>query len=264
MTRNAAVILNFNDSKRSLMLAKTLVSYGCFFSVTIVDNCSKREERSLLSQAPDGVKVLFGEKNLGYGAGNNIGLRDLEKDAPSFVFLMNPDIVPTRKAVLDCIAFMEGHPEIAACSTKMTERGKPVRNYYDIPSYRSTLLGDNYFSRTIRSQERHDGYFTCGFVRESFALYRYGLMRDVGFFDEDFFMFDEGASLWFRFLEKGYKEAIVENGEYVEHAHIGPKINRKGFATLKRSRAHFLRDYLGTPEWKIAFFRFWWVNIFPY
>lgn len=261
---NKALILCYNDAERSLKAARLLLSFDSFEEVVIVDNASREEERNKLQNAEKeaGLTILYSKENKGYGAGNNIGLRYMEKEAPEAVLLMNPDIIPTKKAVDDCLAFLHYHQEIAACSTYMLEKGKKVRNYYDIPSFASTMLGDSYFSRHVASERMKEGYFTCGFVRESFAFYNYAYLRDIGYFDERLFMYNEGASLGYRFREKGYQEAIVLDGEAVIHDHRGAKINRKGFKMVKASRSIYLREYLRTPEWKIKLFNLWWVNVF--
>ncbi len=262
---NKAAILSYNDSERSLNLARELLSYGPFEEVVIVDNASREEEaRKLDGIGEKGLTILRSGRNGGYGAGNNVALSYFKKDPPFAVLLINPDIVPTRKAVEDCLLFLTKHPEIAACSTYMKEKGKRVRNFYDIPTYSSTMLGDNHFAKKTKDEDFHEGYFTCGYVRESFSFYNYAHFAEIGFFDERFFLFDEGPSTAYRFREKGYKEAIVLDGEEVVHAHRGHKINRAMFKILKKSRSTYLREYLGVKEWKIRLYNLWWVNIFPY
>lgn len=263
----AAVLVNYNDSDRAFSLAKTLRSYRIFSKVVIVDNYSNAEERRKLeNQGDDAITILFAERNRGFGAGNNIGLRHLQKqERPPFVVLtINPDILPTKKACLDCYRFLADHPEIAACSTLMTQKGRQTRNYYDIPTFRSTMAGDGNFSRKIRSREDFDGYFTCGFVRESFCFYRFEAFAKIGFFDENIFLYNEGATAAFRLSELGYRQAIVLDGETCEHRHVGPLITRKAFALCKESRSYFLRTYRKEPEWKIRLFNLWWLNIIPW
>ena len=258
----AAVIVNFNDSVRACQLAKTLSDFRIFQEIVLVDNGSMREEREKIVPI-EGVTFLFREKNGGFGVGNNAGLRHLRKNPPRVVLTINPDIVPDRQSCLDCYRFLLDHEEIAACSTLMTQKGKVTRNYYDIPTFASTMAGDHNFSSKIRSRKDYEGYFTCGFVRESFCFFRYDLFEKIGFFDENIFLYNEGASTALRFERMGYREAIGLNGRSVEHRHRGRLITHKGFRLLKQSRSYFLRVYRNEPEWKIRLFNLWWVNVLP-
>ncbi len=259
----AAVLVNYNDSERSLSLARMLSSFQLFRTIVIVDNNSREEERAKMKkEKEDEIVILYSKVNGGFGAGNNIGLRYLkEQESPFVVLTINPDIVPTKKACLDCYQFLSDHPEIAACSTLMTQKGKRTRNYYDIPTFSSTMKGDGNFSRRIRSREDHEGYFTCGFVRESFCFYRFDAFEKVGFFDENIFLYNEGATVAFQLEKLGFKQAIILDGEMVEHHHVGPLITRKGFKLCKKSRSYFLRTYRKEPEWKIRLFNLWWLNV---
>jgi GT2 family glycosyltransferase len=262
---NAAILLNYNDAARIVASVKTLLSYDLFSPIVIVDNKSTDpQDLPALEALADGKKVILvkAEANRGYSAGFNLGLRYLSSFAPFAVLCLNSDIRISKKSCADCLSFLSQHPEIACCSTLMEQKGKPARSYFDIPTLGTTLDPWSNFRKRIHSRKDYEGYFTCGYVRESASFYNYAHFAEIGFYDERFFLFDEGPSSAFRLAEKGYQEAIVLNGERYVHDHRGHEMNRKAFAENKKSRYLFLKEYRHCNKAQLLLFKLWWVNVF--
>lgn len=262
---NAAILLNYNDADRVAASVETLLSYGLFSPIVVVDNHSTDpHDLPALEAIADGkaVIVLKAEANRGYGAGFNLGLRYLSSLNPFAVLCLNSDIAISKKSCADCLSFLAAHPEIACCSTLMEQKGKPARSYFDIPTLGTTLDPWANFRKKIHSRKDYPGYFTCGYVRESAAFYNYAHFAEIGFYDERFFLFDEGPSSAFRLAEKGYQEAIVLNGERCVHNHKGHEMNRKAFALNKQSRYLFLKEYRHCSKAQLLLFKLVWVNVF--
>lgn len=263
--RIAAIILNYNDGKRVTSLAKKLHSYKIFDVIVLVDNKSKPEDYVLLERTKeekDNIVVLQSGADRGFGGGTNVGLRYLIDKNIDYVLTISSDIDMSKTSIIDCAHFLEKHPEVAACSTLMKEQNKIKRNFYDIPSWHQSLDWASEFRKSCQSKKMYDGYLTCGYIRESAALYNFKHFQSISFFDEDFFMYDEGPSTGFSFREKGLKEAIILNGEYYIHNHTSSKMNRTLFKYLKTSRVHYLRKYCKCGPLKIFIFRIWWPNVF--
>lgn len=262
----AAVILNYNDAKRVCALALKLSSYAIFEKIVVSDNNSKDVDELECLNLTANIVVLRNKDNRGYAAGNNYGLRFLKNYGIDYVLTINSDMDVSKKSILDLADFLSKHDEIAAASILQKDRKKNgklkiARNFYDIPTFFQTL---NYFNAFKKSCHivQHDGYFTCGYVRESCALYNYRYFEKIGFYDEIFFMFDEGPSSSNALAKLGYKEAILQNGDYCIHNHIGSYMSRRQFTWLKQSRTKYLRKYCGCNSFQVFLFNLIWLNVF--
>ena len=259
-----AVILNYNDSIRVSLASKKLLDLDLFENIVVVDNNSKPEQYNILKNTLDKDCILLQSKNNnGYASGINNGLRYLEDKGCRVVLTLNPDMEITRKGIIDCYSFLLKHSDIAACSTQMKAKGKTVSNYYDLPSLKTSML--NWIYSTINpcfSKKQYDGYFTAGYIRESAAFYNYGHFKEIGFYDETFFLYEEGPSSAQAFKRLGYKEAIVTDGEYSVHNHIGKTMNRYLFSLFRKSRFHYLEKYCGCNRFQIFLVNLVLANIF--
>ena len=93
--RIAVVILNYNDKKNTIRLAKDLDSYETINKIIVVDNCSPNNDWEELKELNNNkIDVIKSDKNGGYSYGNNIGLNYLESKYGLFdyIIISNTDI----------------------------------------------------------------------------------------------------------------------------------------------------------------------------
>src|SRR5512137_3063861 len=88
------VILNWNglaDTRECLRSLQQVTYPNC--EIILVDNASSGDDvRLLTDEFGDSVRVVRNEKNYGFAAGNNIGIKfALDHSSPDYVFLLNND-----------------------------------------------------------------------------------------------------------------------------------------------------------------------------
>ena len=70
--RVAIIILNYNDKKNSVRLAKELNNYDVIDRIIVVDNCSPNNDFEYLKEIKnEKIDVIKSDKNGGYSYGNN-------------------------------------------------------------------------------------------------------------------------------------------------------------------------------------------------
>jgi GT2 family glycosyltransferase len=179
------------------------------FSVILVDNGSHDGSIEVVSENYPEVNIVALQDNRGFAAANNVALRMVETE---FVALLNNDAVPDPLWLKSLIDALEEHPQAGMAASKMLLYDR--REIID-------RAGDGY-TRAGAALLRGRGVSAdCHRVREwvfgacaAAALYRMAMLRDIGFFDEDFFLLYEDVDLSFRAQLKGYKclyipEALV-------------------------------------------------------
>jgi len=101
---NSIIILNWNTSDLVINLLKSMIqNTSSLMEVIVVDNGSKVDETKKLTDFFDStkcdsilLKLSFLEKNIGFGAGNNVALNQVFTDAKNVIFI-NSDILIEEK-----------------------------------------------------------------------------------------------------------------------------------------------------------------------
>jgi len=283
----SCLLLNYNDSDRILKQANFLKDTNIFNEIVIVDNNSYDIERNkLFNNNKEKFAIIYSSQNKGYGAGNNLGLNYLLKKQCDYVFLINPDIEIKKESIDDMLRFIKKHNEIASVTCPFIEKGKLKRNYYDFHNLKNSFFdsvtiekGDlnilykknninerrkMYFkmSKKCKSMIMHNDYLTADFVRESNTFYNMKIFSKIGFFDEEFFLYHEGAIISLKFKENGYSCAMLFNTFPARHNHLGTLMNRATFNEMKKSRILFFKKYLKYGFLKLLLIRLLWINVY--
>jgi N-acetylglucosaminyl-diphospho-decaprenol L-rhamnosyltransferase len=93
------------------------------WQIIVVDNGSEEDVASIVSGRFPGVEVIRSERNLGFAAGNNIGLRSAKGE---FIILMNSDVISRPETLEALVASIQKEPRTAAMSPGLlTAQGDP-------------------------------------------------------------------------------------------------------------------------------------------
>ena len=65
--------------------------------IIVVDNSNNIEFKKKIEKQYKNVRCILSTKNIGMGAGNNIGIRSTNKD---FALVLNPDVILEKNAVI--------------------------------------------------------------------------------------------------------------------------------------------------------------------
>ena len=85
--RISIITINYNGLKDTCELIDS-IPFNKDLEVIVVDNASKQDEASVISERYPKVKVIRSEKNLGFAGGNNLGIKEAKGE---YVFLINND-----------------------------------------------------------------------------------------------------------------------------------------------------------------------------
>ena len=192
------------------------------FSVTLVDNGSTDGSPAFVSGRFPEVRLIALKENLGFAAANNRALGDLKTP---YVALLNNDAVADPGWLDALVGALEETEEAGFAASRMLAFDRP--EVID-------RCGDGY-SRAGAAILRGCGEPSdCHSRREwvfgacaGAALYRTSMLKDIGCFDEDFFLLYEDVDLSFRAQLKGYKclyvpEAVVYHRGSASLVHDSP------------------------------------------
>ena len=182
-------------------------------SVIVVDNASTDGSADGLGDLYEGVDVVRLDSNVGFAAGNNVGIRRAERC--DWVALLNPDAFPERDWLERLLRAADDHPEFGFLTSRLVNAAEPER---------LDGTGDIYHVSGVAFRRDHGKRIEDGTTRagEIFAacaaaaMYRRDALLDVGCFDESFFCYYEDVDLAFRLRLAGHRCLYVP-GSVVHH-----------------------------------------------
>ena len=81
------ITINYNGLKDTCELIDS-IAFNDNMEVIVVDNASKQDEASIISERFPHVKVIRSAQNLGFAGGNNLGIKAAKGD---YILLINND-----------------------------------------------------------------------------------------------------------------------------------------------------------------------------
>jgi hypothetical protein len=133
-------------------------------------------------------------RNLGWGAGNNLGIRAA---GGRYLILLNNDAVATPSFAREMVAAAEADPKIGMVAARVLDYSR--RTVIDTTGH--LLYPDGLNRGRGRLEEDRDQYGACRtalFPSGAAALYARRMFDEIGLFDEAFFLYGDDAELGLR------------------------------------------------------------------
>jgi GT2 family glycosyltransferase len=217
--------------------AVSAADIACELGVVLIDN----------SEPPDAaveafrdrhraahIKVLRAHENIGFGAGHNLAVREIESD---FHLVLNPDVKLAPDALLEALRFMTENPSCGLLAPAVYD-GKGEQQFLckRYPAVLDFLLRGfappplrRLFRQRLDRYELRDRVgdsvlWDPPVVSGSFMFFRTAVLRRLGGFDTRFFLYLEDFDLTLR-AAKITRVAYVPQ---VRITHYGGQAARKG------------------------------------
>jgi GT2 family glycosyltransferase len=179
------------------------------FEITVVDNGSDDGSVDFIKHGYPEVNVIALSQNLGFAAANNLAIKTVKS---KYIALLNNDAVPDHLWLEKLVDVMDRHPEAGFAASKMVF--EKDRKTIDRAGDAYTTAGAGLLRGRGEPVDKYDNEEWVFGACAGAALYRTEMLRDIGLFDEDFFILYEDVDLSFRAQLKGYRchytpEAVV-------------------------------------------------------
>jgi hypothetical protein len=202
------VVLNYNgkDCLKKSLTSLFLVDYPNF-EVVVVDNNSQDGSLEMARLAFSRATFIKNEQNLGFSAGNNVGIRySLEKMA-DFVLLLNNDTVVKKDFLKQLIKSAKVNTMAGIFSPLIfSGDGKVVwfsGGKIDWWRMKALNLGDNLIN----------DFPSSDFISGCAMLVRAAVFKKIGLLDEDFFLYWEDADFSVRAKKAGFALSVVADAQ---------------------------------------------------
>ncbi|MFA6355980.1 MAG: glycosyltransferase family 2 protein [Candidatus Omnitrophota bacterium] len=231
----SVVIVNWNAENylKRCLESVYACNKGLSIEVFVVDNnSSDGSVRMIRSDFPQ-VKLLENKDNPGFGAANN---RALKACTGEFVLILNPDTEVRDGAVGKMTGFLRADPDAGAAGAKLLNADGSVqmtcaRNYPDLATeffWLTTLVRrfpkNRAAGRYLMSYWDHNDRREVDCLSGACIMARSKVLKDIGFFDEDYFMYGEDVDLCYRIKKAGWHIWYLPEAEIVHYG--GGSTNR--------------------------------------
>lgn len=221
------VILNYRSKGLVKQCVKTIGLYApeSSYEIIVVDNDSGDGTGAMLAERFPEVRFIQAPANVGYAAGNNLGIRAARG---RHIVIMNPDITVRPGALDAMVAYMDANPAVGILGPKLVHPDGSIDAScyrfptYAIPIYRRTPLGRlapgrQAVSRYLMEDYDHQATRDVDWLLGAVLMVRRGALDEVGLLDERYFLYFEDTDWCRRFWESGWRVVYYTGAEMVHY-----------------------------------------------
>ncbi len=183
-----AVITSFRSENKILNCIKSL---GRDLKIIVIENSNDKNLKTKLEEENSNLECILSEKNLGYAKGNNLGLSLVKTQ---YALIINPDAEVQRKALDNFFLAARENPNFAIIGPYIQET-----------------------KNNISSEEIKKGSYPVQSVKGFAMFLNLKEFEDLGFFDENFFIYFEEIDLCKRLI-KNNKKIFLDTNIQIYHA----------------------------------------------
>ena len=200
--RLSIITVNYNGIKDTCELIDS-IPFNNDMEVIVVDNASKQDEASIISERYPQAKVIRSQKNLGFAGGNNLGIKQAKG---KYILLINNDTYFKDFNIDALIERLESSDKIAIICPKL--RFAWGNNQIQFAGYtpltnitvRNQAIG---FGEEDRGQ--YDKAHPTPYAHGAAMLIKREAIEKVGLMPECFFLYYEEIDWSMRFTRAGYE-----------------------------------------------------------
>lgn len=180
--------------------------------VIVIDNNSQDGSADWIEQNMPDIRLIRSRENLGFAAANNLGFSHARGQ---YIVLLNPDAFLTNNALVNAVRAMQMNPTLGLAGAHLIgEDGQWQPSARMFPSLLNHLLNlsglaakyphSRFFGRVDYTWADHEQAMQVDWVPGAFSIIRREVLDQIGFFDEQFFLYYEEVDLCHRIKAAGF------------------------------------------------------------
>jgi len=234
MDRIYTIVLNYNNYEDTLSCVNSLIENTqdlLGHSIVIVDNASTDDSYKMLNDAFNGrCTILLAEKNEGYAAGNNIGIKYALNHKADYICILNNDTVISMDYLTPCIKYLKDNQSAAFVGPVIEDyfTGKIQSTGGRVIIKKGAVVPLN--MNSLKSEISSD--VLCDYLCGACLVISTKVLKMIGLFPECYFLFFEETEWCYKAKQNGYYNICLSD-VYIRH---------KGSATVNRMSG--LQSYL--------------------
>jgi GT2 family glycosyltransferase len=211
--------------------------------IIVVDNEYNSTQISQLRSLFPSIIIIENELNIGFSKANN---QALAISKGSFVLFLNPDTLLPQYALKDSLSYLSQHQLVGAIGVQMVNKEgqflpeskrafpKPLTAFFKLSGIAHLFPRSGFFNQYALGNLDKDMIHSVEILAGAYLMVRTQLVKQIGGFDEQFFMYGEDIDLSKRLTALGFQNHYLGN---IVIQHI------KGASTNKNSKDYLYHFY---------------------
>ena len=256
MIKTAVVILNWNGEAMLRQFLPSVIASSCEEGtvVYVADNASTDGSCAVVEKEFPSVHLIRLDKNYGFAEGYNRALQQVEAE---YVVLLNSDVEVTEGWLREMVAYMDTHPDKAACQPKiLSYRHRNMFEYAGasggfMDRYGYPFCRGRVFDVVEEDRGQYDEVIPVFWATGAALMIRQEVYQKVGGLDGRFFAHMEEIDLCWRLRSQGFQLVCIPSSKvyHVGGATLKKENPRKTFLNF---RNNLLMLYKNLPEEELA------------
>lgn len=247
-----ASIVTYNTSTSDLeKLFHSLSKVQYPFLIYIIDNSSLDTIKKYVETFSN-VVYIHNPSNPGFGVAHNIAIQKAISENSKYHFVVNPDIYFEEDVISPMIDFMENNPDVGMMMPQILNEDGTIQNLPKLlPSPYSVLMRkfkkpasiynkfiNNYELRFVDNKVIYNAPILSG----CFTLLKLEAIKEIGMYDDDYFMYFEDWDLSRRMHQK-YKTIYFPKVSVYHGYHSGANRNKRLFKIFLNSAQTYFNKW---------------------
>ena len=174
------VIVSFKSGD---ILQRCIKSIDKKYPIIIVENSQNIKLKEELEKKYSNVECILPEKNLGYGAGNNLGIKNSKT---KYVLTLNPDTILYESTI-----------------SELLEQANKIEDF--------ALLGPKVISETENMSNTDSKIEEVSYIKGFAIFFNKEKFINIGYFDENYFLYFEEIDLCKKVIKSNNKIYLINN-----------------------------------------------------
>jgi GT2 family glycosyltransferase len=276
------IILNYNSGdflRKCLESIGKVKKNGFKYEVIVVDNASTDESLKKIQNSKFKIqnenlklKIIKNEKNLGFAAGNNVGIK---KARGRYVLFLNPDTIVMPNTFREMIRFMDDNPQAGAATCRVElpngkldeacHRGFPTpwNAFCHFSGLEKLFPKSKVFASYTLGWRPLDKIHEIDSGAGAFLILRKKVGDKLNWWDEDYFWYGEDLDFCYRIKKAGWKIYYVPRVKIIHYKGVSSGIRKESQKMAKADKETKIRAIKASTQAMRIFYKKHYLDKYP-
>ncbi len=219
------------------------------FKILVLDSASTDGSLEYLERLVQGplaslrknLKLIRLASNLGFAAGNNLGMQYALNHQAKYVYLLNQDTKVEPNFLLEAVKKAESEPKIGIVQSLLMH----FKEENEIQSLGNQLhylgygwSGGNWLDKKSPRVGQEVGKMV--YASGAAVLYKASLLKKIGLFDENYFSYHEDSDICLRAKLQGYQVVLAPKSIVYHDYNFSPDKNKLRYFWNEKNRLYLI------------------------
>jgi len=251
------IIVNYNTKDYVEKCINSIPEYlKSTLEIVVVDNASINRDIMELEKVYKDIKLIYSEKNNGFGYGCNLGVR---KTNSKYLLFLNPDIKVIENSIEILLKYLKSNINAGVVSgILINDFNQVLYSYNSFPNLKwefyqafGLFLKKTIRELTSRIEIKNNIPFEVDWFHGACMMMRRDVFEKVGGFDENIFLYYEDVDIQKKIKDCGYKNICIPQAKFyhLERSSVrGEGFDKVYHFYMHISKIYYYKKYYSTIQ----------------